>query len=81
MVILKQFLSGFAGLAVLAAGISLFAQRADAIHCVPTAIPPGYYPTGVPCSLGCESDLHRNNSGATFCVVYGPGLPGGFQPK
>jgi hypothetical protein len=75
MVPLKRFLIGLAWVAVLVAGVSMFPARTEAVYCVPNKIPVGFYPTGVPCSPGCASDLHTSRTGATFCVIYGRGGP------
>jgi hypothetical protein len=70
---LKAIVTASAGVAVVAVGLFV-ASPAEAIYCKANAIPPGYEPTGAPCKPGCESDLHENRRGQTFCAIYGPGF-------
>jgi hypothetical protein len=73
---LKGFVTASAAIGIAAAGLTMLATPAQAIYCLPNEIPAGYWPTGVSCSRGCDSDLHVNNRGSRFCAIYGPGLPG-----
>jgi hypothetical protein len=71
----KRCVLGAAGVAMLAAGLSLFPRNAEAFKCTRTAIPgPPFQATGEPCSQICESNRYRNNSGGSICVILGPNV-------
>ncbi len=70
---LKRISLGFGAFALLLAGLTMaIPEEAQALKCVPTAVPPGYQATGVACGTPrCPGEIWTKWHGGSVCVIYG----------
>jgi hypothetical protein len=74
MLTVKRLIPCLAWAGVLVTGLGVFSGKAEAFYCRRKFIPFGYEPTGVNCSLPCESEWYVNGL-SRVCIIYGPKLP------